>query len=344
LRTRAANYAIVAGFVSYFGLLPFARFLPSATSIVSTLGALLILGLWLRLDAANRTRDHKAFALTLAALPALPLATLVSAGFIGFGVNWIISVFSFVFVHSRRRWLYVAAAPLVVVAGLSLFVAYIGERSAIRDAVWARQSGFGERFDRVAGIVSTLELLDLDNPQHAWALNSRLNQNELVGVGVLRHRAGVVDLLYGATVQPWALIPRAIWKSKPVIGGSGDLVSNFTGITFAEYTSVGTGQVMELYMNFAELGVVIGFIILGYALRRLDYGLQHAIARNDFKGLLMRGLPGIMLLQPGGSLVEIMVAIIASLVAAWGIGKVLPRIGLATAPERFRPVRPGAGK
>ena len=91
---------------------------------------------------------------------------------------------------------------------------------------------------------------------HLFALDQRLNQNYLVGMGVMRHREGEAELLYGATVPFWALIPRAIWPDKPAVGGGGDLVSQFTGIKFAEGTSVGVGQVLEFYMNFGMPGVL----------------------------------------------------------------------------------------
>lgn len=342
-RNRAANLAIVGGFLSYFVLLPLAGLVPSITSLISTLGGLLIIGLWLRLDIAARAGDRFRFASTLALLPLLPIGTLVTAGFLGYGVNWIISVLGYVFVQSRRRWIYAAVAPVAVILGLSLFIAYLGERNEIRDAVWTRQASFTDRFDRIAGILDHFEILNLDEPRHAYALNARLNQNALVGVGMLRHQAGVVDLLYGATVQPWALIPRAIWRSKPVIGGSGDLVSNFTGITFAASTSVGTGQVFEFYMNFGTIGVIVGFFFLGWGLRRLDLGIARAIERDDMRALLLRALPGVMLLQPGGSLVEILVAAVAALIAAWGLSKFLPRLGLGPPPSRRR-ARPSPGR
>ena len=141
--------------------------------------------------------------------------------------------------------------------------------------------------------------------QHLFALDVRLNQNYLVGVGVMRHREGETELLYGATVPFWALIPRAIWPDKPAVGGGGDLVSQFTGITFAEGTSVGTGQVLEFYMNFGMPGVLAGFAVLGFILMRLDQRMMRALAMGNIHGLVQCALPGLALLQPLGSLLEI---------------------------------------
>ena len=57
-------------------------------------------------------------------LPLLPLATLTTGGFIGFGTIWALSIAAFWFVVARRRiWFYLAIPP-VIFLGLSLFVTY----------------------------------------------------------------------------------------------------------------------------------------------------------------------------------------------------------------------------
>ena len=148
------------------------------------------------------------------------------------------------------------------------------------------------------------------------ALDERLNQNYLVGVGVMRHREGAAELLYGATVPVWAFIPRAIWPDKPSVGGGGDLVSQFTGIIFAEGTSVGAGQVLEFYMNFGMAGVLAGFAVLGFILMRLDQGVMRALAMGNIHGMVQRALPGLALLQPLGSLLEMLVAVVSAIIVS----------------------------
>jgi hypothetical protein len=156
----------------------------------------------------------------------------------------------------------------------------------------------------------------LSNENHRTALDQRLNQNYLVGTGVMSHREGLVELWYGATVPLWALIPRAIWPDKPAVGGSGDLVAQFTGITFAEGTSVGAGQVLEFYMNFGMAGVLAGFVVFGFILMRLDQGVMRALAMGDLAGMVRRVLPGLALLAPLGSLLEILVAVVSASITA----------------------------
>jgi len=307
---------LAIGVGSYFVLLPISSLVPSVTSIVAALATTLILGLWLVLYGAVLDGNWRRLLLAIGLLPVLPLATLINGGFIGYGVYWILSIVAFLFVIVKdRTWFYLAAVP-VAFLGLSLFVSYMGQRNGIRDVVWYEQASLVDRLDRISRIVTQFEVLNLDDPDQIEAINDRLNQNLLVGIATERHEAGVSDLAYGATVPWWVLIPRVIWPNKPVVGGSGNVVSDFTGIHFEAGTSVGIGQVLEFYINFGSLGVVFGFLAYGFVLTWLDAGIARALAAGDGRGLLVRAMPGLTLLQPGGSLLEITVACVAAMVAA----------------------------
>jgi hypothetical protein len=314
--------ALAMGVISYFVLIPVAAGAPSLTSLVSPFGTLLVIGFWLRLYGAAQRGKLERTAQTLMLLPLLPLATLSTAGFIGYGVNWMIAVLAFFFVISRHRLLFYVAAPVVVFLGLSFFVAYMGERTGIRDMVWYEHAGVGERFDRISQIFTRFQPLDLTSDQHVKALVDRLDQNMMVGEGVRRHESGEAPLLYGGSVPWWTLVPRALWPDKPEIGGGGDIVSNFTGRNFAEGTSVGAGQVLEFYMNFGYAGVVAGFALVGFVLARLDRGIMDGLRRGDLKYVLRCAMPGLSLLQPGGNLMEIAVVTVASIITAYVITRV----------------------
>jgi hypothetical protein len=313
---RLGRRTLALGVVAYFVLVPLSGRVPSLTSVVSAFGTLLILGFWLFLYGASVAADPRRTLATLALLPLLPLATLVTGGFLGYGVYWVLSVVAFLFVITWRRiWFYVGT-PVTVFLGLSLFVTYMGQRAGIRETVWQEQAGVLDRLDRVSTIVTEFQLLDLASPTHVTALDERLNQNGLVGAAIKYHEDGLAPFAYGATIPVWALIPRAVWPDKPETGGSGSIVSDFTGMQFAEGTSVGAGQVLEFYINFGIPGVLIGFFGLGYLLMRLDQGIMHSLAVDDMRGLLLRAMPGLMLLQPGGSLLEILVGCVAAYVGA----------------------------
>src|SRR5262249_13821257 len=268
---------LTLGFASYFLVLPISAFVPSMTAVASVLAfvpsilaflsvwvSFLFLVFWFILEAAATKNSRRQTLSIVVLLPLLPLVTLVSGGFIGFGTVWALTIVSFLFVIARRRIWFYLAAPLVVFLGLSLFVTYFQERDDIREVVWDESTGIVQRVDRVSKLITNFQLLDLSNELHLLALNQRLNQNFLIGVGVTRHRQGETELMYGDTLPYWAVIPRAIWPDKPAVGGGGDVVSKFTGITFAEGTSVGAGQVLEFYMNFGMPGVLCGFVVLGF--------------------------------------------------------------------------------
>jgi hypothetical protein len=313
---RLGRRLLMFGLIAHFLLLPLSGRVPSLTSVASAWATLLILGLWLVLYGAAVAVDRRRTVALLALLPLLPLATLVTGGFLGFGVYWVLSVIAFLFVISPRRIWFYAAAPPVVFLGLSLFVTYMGQRVGIREVVWQEQAGLLDRLDRASSIITTFELLDLSSPTQVIALDDRLNQNALVGVAVMNHGDGGARFAYGGTIPPWALIPRVVWPGKPPTGGGGDIVSEFTGMRFAEGTSVGTGQVLEFYVNFGIPGVLISFFALGCLLMRLDQGIMRALASGDMRGFLLRAMPGLMLLQPGGNLLEIVVGCVAAYVAA----------------------------
>jgi hypothetical protein len=103
------------------------------------------------------------------------------------------------------------------------------------------------------------------------------------------------------------------------VGGGGSLVTEYTGIPFEEGTSVGAGQVLEFYVNFGLLGVLAGFAGLGFLLMRLDLGMMRAFAAGDAPGILLCAMPGLSLLQPGGNLIEILVAFVGAILGAWAL-------------------------
>jgi hypothetical protein len=310
----------ITGLVSYFVIMPVAKFLPSSTALVGPLTALLILGLWLQLYLGIVLRNWRRVLVTMMLLPVLPALTTITQGFLGFGIYWCLSVMAFFYVMSyRRKWM-IATAPLVVYFGLSLFVTYMRDRVEIRDVMWEEQSAFSDRIDRVIRTVSNFELLDLTNSNHLAALDARLNQNYYIGMAVQRHDEGVLELQYGGTVPVWAFIPRAIWPAKPDVGGGRTIVRDVTGLDLADGTSFGAGQVLEFYVNFGSLGVAVGFFALGMIFRWLDRAIVNSFNTLNVRKMLLCILPGFVLLQPSGNLLEILVSVVAAIITAYAVG------------------------
>jgi len=215
---------------------------------------------------------------------------------------------------------------------LSFYVCYMRDRSEIREVVWGGRS-LVDRVEQVFDTVARFEWFDPTYPTHLVHVDTRLNQNFLVGSAVSR-LAVMGDYAYGGTLMDsvLALVPRVIWPDKPVSGGSGDLVTRYTGLRFAEGTSVGVGHVLEAYINFGTLGVVAVFAILGTVVTVIDTVSRERLEANDWRGFALRYGPGLALLQVGGSLAEAMGSLAATLVAVVVVNHLLSR----SAPEGHR--------
>jgi hypothetical protein len=325
---RLALLYLIVGCTVSFALLPLAARIPSATAVVAPLGSLIVVGVCVRLWVASETRNSLKFWCTMALLPVLPLATLIQGGFLGAGTSWAIGIVSFLVAQSKRRLVYFLLAPAVFYGGLSVFANYMVAREEFRQLVWYQQASIGDRLGRVTDSFRDFEWLDLSNSRHRKAIDDRLNQNAFIGTAVERLELGAVDYAYGGTLGKVAmgLIPRVFWPDKPVIGGGGSVVSDFTGIEFPEGTSIGAGQVFELYVNFGSLGVIGGFLLCGWLIGRVDSSVIKHLRQGDQRLFLLSFLPGLALLGGvGGNLLELVVGTVGSAITAYSIGYLLPR-------------------
>jgi hypothetical protein len=200
------------------------------------------------------------------------------------------------------------------------------DRGEIRQAVWGGRS-FSDRVDQVSTTFGKLEWLDLSNKDHLNRIDYRLDQSFLVGAAVTR-LSDIGGYAHGETF--WeallALIPRAIWPDKPIQAGSGNVVSQYTGIQYSAGTSVGVGHVMECYINFGTMGVIVGFLILGAIVTVLDLQASERLGSGDLHGFVMWYLPGLSFLQVGGSFIEVTSSAAASIFVAFLANKVLDRL------------------
>ena len=333
---------IVCGVLFYLLSATFLGHLPTAAAIVSTGQQLVVVGLALCCWRAWRENSIRRLLAWLAISLVLPFTTLITAGMLGYGAIAVLTILIFVSSFLRSPVRVILAGTLTVYLGLSVFVSYMRDRTDIRATVWGEQS-IEDRFDRISKTVTTFEWFDPGNFEHLQRIDGRLNQNFLVGAAVYQ-LGQTQNFARGETL--WdallALIPRAIWPEKPITAGSGNLVSRYTGIDFAEGTSIGVGQVMEFYLNFGTPGVVVGFIIMGVLVTAFDWQAAERLARNDLHGFVLWFLPGIALLQVGGQLVEITASAAASLVVALLVNRVLDSWHGEQAGQAASPAKPGA--
>ena len=307
---------MIAGAASYVLLSSFLGRLPTAIALVGVGQQLFIVGVCLWFWMAWWKQDAKRSIMCGAITLLLPFITIVSRGFIGYGAMAVMTILTFIVSFTRVSAKVLVAVLLLGYVGLSFYVSYMRDRGEIREVVWGGEP-LQERVTRVYQTINTLEWFDPSNESHLTRIDERLNQNFLVGSAV-DWLSLSKDYARGETfwLALFAFVPRAIWPEKPVVAGSGDLVSDHTGLRFDEDTSVGIGQVMEFYINFGTGGVIFGFLIMGVILTMIDLNAGRRLLQDDWQKFALWYLTGISFLQVGGSLAEVTSSAAASVVVA----------------------------
>ena len=294
------------GLAGYFVIGPLLSGIPTVTAIAGGLRQLMVVGLCLLLWHAWYAKQKRRFVAALVFTALLPLMTILREGFLSYGAMALICVIAFLASFFRPRYLLAALLMVVLYVGFSFYVTYMRDRGDIRASVWGGQRA-SARVDQLRTTLRGIEWFDPTDSDHWQRVNGRLNQNTLVGRAVENLDDKSVDFARGKTIVDGvlSLVPRAIWPQKPQSAGSGDIVSRYTGITFARGTSVGVGQVMEFYINFGIIGVIIGFLLMGTVITILDTWAAQRIWAGDWLQFAVWYLPGVALMQVGGSLVDV---------------------------------------
>lgn len=310
----------------FFALAPILGRLPSFAAISTAGISLFIVGLCLSCWKAWQMGDQRAFTRWLLITCSMPVITMSVLGFLGYGVAAASVVLVFIFNFYRPRKKIIIIALLTLLLGLSVFVTYGRDRNKIRDKVWGGQAAQA-RIEQIWQTFREFEVFDPFKQEHLEAIDMRLNQNALVGQSVNYLSGGTVGYARGETLLQAALafVPRILWPNKPVYGGSPQLVSRYTGQRFSAGTSVGVGQVLEFYINFGSIGVVLGFAVFGALLRTLDTAAGQKLIHGNWMGFTSWMLPSLGLMQPGGSLVEIVASVMAALVLIYGLNQLYRR-------------------
>jgi hypothetical protein len=311
-----ATIALILGVILYGFLRVALSDVPSIGALATCGGSLFIAGVCLFGWEALQRRNYFRVGLVLFGLSLLPFFTVVSAGFLGYGAAAALVVVAFLSCQLRHRILSFVLLSVTIYFGFCTFMTYMRDRSDIREEMWDEDSTFSQRFDRIRKTFTNFERVNFSDQDQLERIEGRLNQNDLVGRAVYMLDLGEVRFAEGETFRQAliSVIPRILWPSKPVTAGSPDIVSYFTGVPFAAGTSVGVGQVMEGYINFGTPGVVILFVIFGTALGVIDARAARKLRDGDTLAFMVWFVPGIALLQPGGSLVDIGATTAASIV------------------------------
>lgn len=322
---------LAVGIACYLGMAFGLGAIPSATAVLFAGFNLILVSICIGLWHSHLERKRRQFILLVAATILLPLFTIVTQGFLGYGVGYVIVIVAFVVASYRLGWRWVPVGLALGFFALSFYVTYMRERDHIRSAVWQGRD-YEARWEKVEGIWQNFEWFDPFNKKHLQRIDWRLNQNWFVGAAV-SHLETTRGFANGETIwmAALALVPRAIWPSKPVVAGSMGLVSVYTGIKLDEETSWGMGLIFEFYINFRRYGVFLGLLLIGVLVGVTDRKAGVALRFGEPCDFAMWFMVGIILLNVAGSLVEIAPALVASVLIGVGMKRFVgPR--LATHP------------
>ncbi|HUP90125.1 MAG TPA: hypothetical protein VM100_12260 [Longimicrobiales bacterium] len=322
------------GIASYLVITPLLGRIPTVAAVSVGLQQMMVPGLCLILWHAWFAKRKRQLAFGMAFALLFPLVTILRQGFLSYGAMALICIVTFMAAFFRPRWLLAIMLLFVMFAGFSFFVTYMRDRTDIRATVWGGQRA-GARVGQLSTTLRDFDWFDPGDAEHWARVNSRLNQNVLVGYAVKNLQDETVDYAYGKTVVDGvlSLIPRAIWPQKPQTAGSGTVVTDYTGIKFARGTSVGVGQVMEFYINFGTLGVIIGFLLVGAVVTILDTWAAQRIWEGDWLQFAVWYLPGIALMQAGGSLIEVFSGAGSAIVAVLFVNRYIVSLRIGPPPE-----------
>ena len=317
LQKRFFYFCLYGGWLFTFLLTPIVN-IPTVGAFVYLASDIWILGIALALPMALESRNLRRVATWIGATFVFPVYSMVLGGFLSYGSAAVISATASSFVSARKFWRALVTGLLVSFLGISFFLTYFNVRPEFRDVVWDSRSTPQQRLEATEYIFSNFSWLDLRDQAQLIALDERLNQNYFAGLSAQRLQEGSVEYLSGRSLWEGvlALVPRILWPEKPVFAGSGRIVANMTGLNLSTNASFGVGNVMEAYINFGMVGIIIGFTLFGCLLGWLDLRAATANLQGNTAVLLQSFLPAVAIIQPNGSMVELVGRGVMSWVAA----------------------------
>ena len=252
---------------------------------------------------------------------------VVLLGFASYSAMACLAILSFALVHYQPRSRMVLAAIGACAIGLSIFPTYMRARSEIRRVVWG-ETGFTERLETIGrSVTQNWTFFGSDFHDDLLLIDGRLNQNYIVGMAVAYMSAHRVPFAEGDSILHsfQALVPRAIWPDKPVWAGSRGIVTRYAGMEVDENTSVGVGHVLELYINFGEVGVFVGYVVIGLILLSIDLICARYLLRGDYGHFILWLTPALPMIQTGGNFAEVTAGAAGSFILCFAMVKVILR-------------------
>lgn len=347
VEARLPKLFMILGLVSYFVVTPLAVRVPTVGALVGVLPNLLLVGVALNCWQAWQQRKPRVLAGWLAVAAVWPLITVGTSGFLGAGLAFFVTLLAFVFQFLGLRPRLLIVALVFLYLGLSVYVTYMQARSDIRSVVWNEEATLDERADVIATSAKGFEWFNPLNEDHLFWVDTRMNQNYLIGAASYQIAAGYSEYAQGQTL--WdviiMLVPRAIWPEKPLAAGGSARVTSYTGVAFYGSTSVGMSQVLEFYVNFGSAGVVAGFALLGCLLALIDEAAARHLWRGDWQRFTYWYFPALSLLRPDNDLFVLIAGWVSGIVTIILVNRfaiAILRTGAGRGVEKALQVPPGS--
>lgn len=275
---------ITISLISYFVLTPILGNISTVQTLLTGMSKLLhiglILGFWFYIQ---HTRSRITFVVCTFLTLLWPLITVTTTGFLGTGIAPTIFVLIFVLMRHKAGKRLLLLSPLIAFILLSFISTYFNNRTNLRNLVWGGAAA-GDVLDYTyRTYTENFTWINLYEPKNLIWIDYRLNLTYFTGLAVSNLENGATTYANGETINNALLIlvPRILWPDKPVEIGGSDLISRYTNLYFSIGTTYSMGQVMELYVNYGSIGVVVGFILLGIVIVTIDRRAARALADGD---------------------------------------------------------------
>lgn len=299
---------------------------PGLQAVVSSARNLLLVGACgILLHSYAAGREQRSLLLAILMAVSVPAIYLVMTAILADSTGTAVAILAF-FVTLSRPDRKVFARNIALFAG-AMAVAfifatgYLQYRHELRSVVSADGS-VGRAIETIVDSASRVDLTALVGNDALALLDGRLNQNIFIGLAIEKLELMPDTYENGATIGLALLgwVPRVIWPDKPERGGSRFLTKH-TGKVTAEGTTFGAGPIFEFYVNFANAGVAIGFLILGVLVKIFDVLAVHAL----YAGLLSRvaqfQLAGFALINPLADLFFIVTGVAVAFLIGWALNR-----------------------
>ncbi len=259
----------------------------------------------------------------------LPIFYLLAWGFASYGLIFALTFLAFCLscfrFNAGRIVMMMPVALIVIYLFATFFVGYMQNRKELRQVLWS-DANLQERVAATAKVFRKLEFFDPSDISHLHTVNTRLNQNIFIGKAIENLENGRIEYANGKTLitAVFAWIPRFLWPGKPSTGGN-ELITSYTGLRFGKSTTMATGQIFELYINFGHFGVFLGMVLFGYVVRQFDLRCRVLLMDGSYAQFIRYHLAGTALILPSGLIFFMVTAVAAAWVAGIGLEKFIVR-------------------